>query len=68
MLIHSNTTFDMVVAAHRARVASATRHRHVDTPGGSPPSSISADRHQPLSQPQFQASRLARRSFRRIAQ
>ena len=33
MWIHSSTTFDIAVAAHRARVASATTHRHVETPG-----------------------------------
>ena len=36
MLIHSSTTFDIAVASHRARVASATTHRHVETPRRSP--------------------------------
>ena len=54
MLIHSSTTFDIAVAAHRARVASATTHRHVETPRRSPSSSASADRYHGLSQPHLQ--------------
>ena len=68
MLIHSSTTFDIAVASHRARVASATSHRFIETSPRSPWSSASADRHHVLSQPHFQTSRPSRRSLRRTAQ
>ena len=68
MLIHSSTTFDIAVAAHRTRVASAMTHRRLEHPWQSQSSSASSDRQHPLSEPHFQAGGPFRRSLRRLSQ
>ena len=73
MLIHSTTTFDIAVAAHRTRVASAMTHRRVEQPWQtqsrqSQSSSASAARQRPLSEPRVQTSGPSPRSVRGLAQ
>jgi hypothetical protein len=68
MLIHSSTTFDIAVAAHRTRVASAMAHRRLEHPWQSRSSSASADRQHPPAQRRFQAGGRSRRSLRRLSQ
>lgn len=67
MFVYSSITFDTALASHHARVASATRHRHVETPQRSPAGGASADHHHRLSQRYFRTSRPSRRSLRRLA-
>ncbi len=68
MLFHSSTTFDIAVAAHRTRVASAMSYRRVESPWQRQSSSASADRRHPLSEAHLQTSGPSRRSLRPLAQ
>ena len=68
MLIYSSTTFDIAVAAHRTRIASAMTHRRLEQPWQSQSSSASSDRQHPLSEPRVQTSGPSPRSVRGLAQ